>query len=94
MSIPQDPTEDEFDAREAEPDDREIVLDDERVVDPVGGEKEPVLDDEREVVLDDDEDEEIEDAYPTSATPREEIELRAQLERELRFDGFEQGMQG
>jgi hypothetical protein len=30
----------------------------------------------------------------TSLDPREEQELRAQLERETRFDGFEQGLQG
>ena len=29
-----------------------------------------------------------------SLDPREEQELRAQLEREMRFDGFEQGIQG
>lgn len=29
-----------------------------------------------------------------SLDPREEQELRAQLQREMRFDGFEQGMQG
>ena len=35
------------------------------------------------------------DGTPDEALdPREEQELRAQLEREARFDGFEQGIQG
>ncbi|WP_159499944.1 hypothetical protein [Microbacterium sp. 18062] len=34
------------------------------------------------------------DGTPPVADPREEAELRAQIERELRFDGFEQGIQG
>ncbi len=90
MSIPQDPSDDRFDAREPEVDDREIVLDDERPIEPVA-DPGPGLDDEREVVLDDDE--ELDDTYDTPTAP-EEIELRAQLEREMRFDGFEQGIQG
>jgi len=34
------------------------------------------------------------DGAPTPVTPREQAELQAQLQREMRFDGFEQGMQG
>jgi hypothetical protein len=34
------------------------------------------------------------DGEPGALDVREEAELRAQLDRELRFDGFEQGMQG
>ena len=36
----------------------------------------------------------LDGAPAESLDPREEQELRAQLEREMRFDGFEQGMQG
>ncbi|MEV7693924.1 hypothetical protein AB0N73_11410 [Microbacterium sp. NPDC089189] len=34
------------------------------------------------------------DGAPEAVDPREEQELRAQLQREMRFDGFEQGIQG
>ncbi len=34
------------------------------------------------------------DGAPDALEPREEQELRAQLARELRLDGFEQGLQG
>lgn len=40
------------------------------------------------------EEEGVLDGAPAVADPREEAELRAQVERELRFDGFEQGLQG
>ncbi|MBZ4488591.1 hypothetical protein LQ938_05110 [Microbacterium sp. cx-55] len=36
----------------------------------------------------------LDGADETSLEPREEQELRAQLAREMRFDGFEQGIQG
>jgi hypothetical protein len=48
------------------------------------------IDDAREAAI---EDGDI-DGAPEPVTPRDEQELRAQLEREMRFDGFEQGMQG
>ena len=34
------------------------------------------------------------DGAPESPDPREEAQLQAQLEREMRFDGFEQGIEG
>ncbi|MDF2492254.1 MAG: hypothetical protein K0Q58_832 [Microbacterium sp.] len=34
------------------------------------------------------------DGLPSTPDVREEQELRAEVERELRFDGFEQGIQG
>ncbi|MDQ1204034.1 hypothetical protein [Microbacterium sp. SORGH_AS_0862] len=34
------------------------------------------------------------DGTPETPDPREEAQLQAQLEREIRFDGFEQGIEG
>jgi hypothetical protein len=51
---------------------------------------EPV--DAREAALE--EDGSLDGAPTESLDPREEQELRAQLQREMRFDGFEQGIQG
>lgn len=48
------------------------------------------IDDAREAAI---EDGDI-DGTPEPVTSRDEREMRAQLEREMRFDGFEQGMQG
>lgn len=71
--------------------DSEIPFDpeDERVVVP--GDDTEVPEDDRPVVLEEDD---LLEGPPPTIDPDERIELQRQLDRERRFDAFEQGLEG
>lgn len=71
--------------------DSEVPFDpeDERAILPE--EDADVPEDDRPVVLDEDD---LLEGPPPTVDPDERIELRQQLDRERRFDAFEQGLEG
>ena len=71
--------------------DSEIPFDPEDERDVVPGDDAEVPEDDRPVVLEEDD---LLEGPPPTIDPDERIELQRQLDRERRFDAFEQGLEG
>lgn len=71
--------------------DSEIPFDPEDERDVVPGDDTEVPEDDRPVVLEEDD---LLEGPPPTIDPDERIELQRQLDRERRFDAFEQGLEG